>query len=213
MFPTSYLMRKRRRNQTKFRYIIVPYGHVHAPLRIPLRLWSLLIFSNLLLLIHTSVHFSLFLLFFCYLLCFSNSFVFSSSFFLKLMTLLSFLNPPHCIIMTQYVFQSLLSLVYHEKIIRSLSMLIFFRVRPKGQFTIDFFSKHPLLKTHSNKEHDNEKLQPQNPEIIEELFEWIIHSVPSWIFCDWECVLNVYLFMTEFLEDILDLHPLLFFVW
>ena len=40
------------------------------------------------------------------------------------------------------------------------------------------FSNHYFLKTHSNKEHDNEKLWPTNPESIEEIFERIIHSVP-----------------------------------
>ena len=29
------------------------------------------------------------------------------------------------------------------------------------------FSNHPLLKTHSNKEHDNAKLHPPNTDIIE----------------------------------------------
>ena len=31
------------------------------------------------------------------------------------------------------------------------------------------FSNNPPLKMHSNKEHDNEKLHPPNPEIIENL--------------------------------------------
>ena len=39
-------------------------------------------------------------------------------------------------------------------------------------------SNQPLLKTHSNKEYDNTKLHPPNPESIEELIERIIHSVP-----------------------------------
>ena len=39
------------------------------------------------------------------------------------------------------------------------------------------FSNYPLLNTHSNKEHDDAKLQPTNPESIEELVERIIHSV------------------------------------
>ena len=105
MFPTSHLMTTRTRNQTKFRYIIGPYGHILVPLRVPLRLCSLLIFRILLLLIHTSVHFSLFLPLFFFFLCFTNSFIFYSSFSLALNILLSFLSPPRCIIMTQYVFQ------------------------------------------------------------------------------------------------------------
>ena len=40
------------------------------------------------------------------------------------------------------------------------------------------FPNHPLLKTHSNKEHDNAKLHPPNHESIEQLVEQIIHSVP-----------------------------------
>ena len=156
----------------------MPYGHVIVPLRVPLRLCSLLILRNLLLLIHTSVHLSLFLSFFCFFLCFTNLFVFSPSFFLMLKVFFYFLSPHHCIIMTQYVLQSLLSLVYHAKICRSLWILIFVRVILKIQFTMGF-SNHPLLKTHSNKEHDNEKLHPTNPEIIEESFEQIIHSVPA----------------------------------
>ena len=59
---------------------------------------SLLIFSNLLLLIHTSIYFSLFLLLFCSFLCFPNSFIFSPRFFL---TFKIFLLLPHWIIITQ----------------------------------------------------------------------------------------------------------------
>ena len=40
------------------------------------------------------------------------------------------------------------------------------------------FSYHPQLKTHSNQEHDNEIHQPPFTEIIEQLIEQIIHSVP-----------------------------------
>ena len=139
MFPTSHLMTKRTRNQTKFRYIIVPYGHVLVPSRVLLRLLILLIFRNLLLYIHTSIHFSLFLSFFCFFLCFPNLFVFSPKFLLTLKILHSFLSPPSSIIMIQYIFQSFLSLVYHEKSSRSLWMLIFVGVRSKSQFTIFFF--------------------------------------------------------------------------
>ena len=39
------------------------------------------------------------------------------------------------------------------------------------------FLNHPLLKTHSNQEHDNEKLHPTNPERLEQRFERIIYSV------------------------------------
>ena len=55
-------------------------------------------------------------------------------------------------------------------------MLIFVRVRSNIQFAIGF-PKNPLLKTHSNKEHDNKKLQPPNPDTIELLTEQITHSV------------------------------------
>ena len=105
MFPTNHLMTKRTRNQTKFRYIFVPYGHVLVPSLFPLRLCSLLIFSNLLLLINKSVHFSLFISIFFFFLCFPNSFVFSPSLFLTLKIFLSFLSPTRCIIMRKYVFQ------------------------------------------------------------------------------------------------------------
>ena len=40
------------------------------------------------------------------------------------------------------------------------------------------FSINPLLKTHSNQEHDDENLHPPNPESTEKLVERIIHSVP-----------------------------------
>ena len=139
MFPTSHMVTMRMRNQTKFWYIFVPCGHVLVPLRVPLWIFSLLIFSNLFFLIHTSIHFSLFLSFFYFFLCFPNLFVFSPSFFLTLKIFLYLLSPPHCIIMMQYIFQSLLSLVYNAKISRSLWMIIFVRVRPKRQFTIGFF--------------------------------------------------------------------------
>ena len=66
------------------------------------------------------------------------------------------------------------------------------------------FSNHPMLKTHSNKEQDNAKPHPPNPESTEELIEQIIHYVPARILSNWECVLHVYLFMAELLEEILD---------
>ena len=138
MFPTSHLMTKRTRKQTKFRYIIMPYEQVIVSSRVPLQLCRLLIFRNLSIFIHTSIHFSLFLSFFCFFLCFPNSFVFSPSFLLALNIFLSFLSPHHFIIMMQCVFQSLLSLVYHAKSSRILWMLIFVRMISKSQFTIGF---------------------------------------------------------------------------
>ena len=41
-FPISHMMTKRLRNQTKFRYIIVPYGQVFVLLRVPLRILQLI---------------------------------------------------------------------------------------------------------------------------------------------------------------------------
>ena len=41
-----------------------------------------------------------------------------------------------------------------------------------------FFSNYPMLETHLNKEHDNAKLHPPNPDDIKELVEQIINSVP-----------------------------------
>ena len=58
----------------------------------------MLVFRNLLLLIHTSVHLRMFIFFFWLLLCFHNSSVFSTSLFLTLEIFLLF---PHCIIITQ----------------------------------------------------------------------------------------------------------------
>ena len=69
------------------------------------------------------------------------------------------------------------------------------------------------MKTHSKKEHDNAKIHPPNPESIEELVDQTIHYIPELRLSGWECVLHVYLFMTEFLEEILNLHPLLILVW
>ena len=100
---------------------------------------SLLIFRNLLLIIHISVHFSLFILFLWFLLLFSNSLLFYTISFLTLNIFLSFLIPPHCIIMTQYFFQYLLSLLYHAKTSRSLWIIIFVKVASKSQFTIGIF--------------------------------------------------------------------------
>ena len=40
------------------------------------------------------------------------------------------------------------------------------------------FSNNPLLKTHSNQEHDNAKLHPLNSEHLEQLVEQIMHSIP-----------------------------------
>ena len=115
------------------------YGHVLVPSCVPLRIFGLLIFRNLLLIIHTSVHFSLFLSFFWFFLFIPNSFVFSPILFLTLKIFPSFPSPHRCIIMTKYVFQSLLSLVYYAKVSRSLWLLIFWGLISKSQFTVDFF--------------------------------------------------------------------------
>ena len=139
MFLTSHLMTMRTMNKTKFWYICVPYGHVLVPFHVTLRLCSLLVFRNLLLLIHTIVHVSLLLLFFWLFLYFPNLFVFSPRLLFTMNIFLYFLSPPHCIIMTKYVLQSFLSLVYHAKRSRSQWMLIFVRVRLKIQFTVGFF--------------------------------------------------------------------------
>ena len=40
------------------------------------------------------------------------------------------------------------------------------------------FSYYPLLKTNSNKEHDNANIPPFPPESIEQIVEQIFHSVP-----------------------------------
>ena len=69
------------------------------------------------------------------------------------------------------------------------------------------------MRNNSNQEHDNANLHPPNPESIEQLVEQIIYSVSVRRLSDWECVLHVYLFLDEFFEEIMDLHPLLIFVW
>ena len=100
MFLTIHLRTMRKSNQTNFRYIFVPYGHVIVPLSVILQICILLIFRKLLLLINASVHFRLFLLLLWLLLSFPNSFVLSPSLSLTLKIFLSLLSPPHFIIMT-----------------------------------------------------------------------------------------------------------------
>ena len=139
IFQTSHLVTERTENYTKFWYIIVLYGQVLVPLSVTLHICSLLIYRNFLLFIHTSVHFSLCLSFFYFFFCFPNFFVISPRLFFTLKIFLSFLSPPHCTIMTQYAFQSLLRLVFHAKGIWSLWMLILVRVISNIQFTIGFF--------------------------------------------------------------------------
>ena len=118
---------------------------------------------------------------------------------------------PHCIIITQHVFQSSPSLVYHAPTSRSLWIIIFVRVRLKSQFTIGF-SYDPLLKTHSNQEHDNAYICPPFPESIEQLIEQIIHSVPMRRLSDSEFVLHVY-FSGWVLGGDCGFAPALDFVW
>ena len=78
MFPMRHMMTKRTSNQTRFQYIIVPYGHVLVPSHGILWIFKLLIFRNLLLFIHISIHFRLFLSFYLFLLCFpKNNFLLS----------------------------------------------------------------------------------------------------------------------------------------
>ena len=201
MFPTSHMRTKRTRNQTKIWYIIVPYGHVLVPLCVPLWICSWLIFRNLLLLIHKSVHFIFFLFFFCFLLCFPDLFVLSTSFFLELNIFLYFLSPPHCIIMTQYVFQSFLSLGYHAKNIRILWMLIFSGVDWRASLGIGFFQIvlcWRIIQT-NNIIMQNFALQTLS---VSNNFWKMIHSVHVWRLSDWEFILHVYSFCAGLLEEI-----------
>ena len=82
--------------------------------------FSLLIFRKLLILIHTSVHFRLF---FCCCCCcvllICLSYIQASSQCWRYSPLL-----PHCIIMTQWISQSFLRLIYHAHHSKSLWMLI-----------------------------------------------------------------------------------------
>ena len=94
--------------------------------------------------IHANVHFSLFLLLLWFFLCFPNFFFFCPSFFLTLKIFFSFLSCPHCIILAQYLFQSLLILVYHEKNSRSLCVIFSIRVIIKSQFAIVFFKAYSI---------------------------------------------------------------------
>ena len=55
---------------------------------------------------------------------------------------------------------------------------LFFQDEIKEPVYDRFFSYHPLLKNHSNQDHDNENLYPSSPDSIEQLVEKIIHSVP-----------------------------------
>ena len=82
-------------------------------------------------------------------------------------------------------------------------------VETEEPFYDRLLKKHPLLKTHSNKEHNKEKLHPPNPEGTEELVAWMIHSVPAWRLSNWDFILHIYLFLSEFLWEILDFHLLL----
>ena len=138
MFPTIHLRKSSTRNQMKYRHNFVPYGHILVPLHVTLRLFSLLICRNVLLLIHISVHFNLFLLFFWFFLWFTNFSLLYPSFLFLLNIFLSFLSTPHFSIMMQYVFQSLFSLLYQATISRIPWMLIFVRVGLKRQFKIGF---------------------------------------------------------------------------
>ena len=124
---------------------------------------SLLVFRNLYLLIHTSFHFSLFLSLLWFFLWFTYLFVFSPRFFLTLRVFLYFLSPPHCIIMTQYVFQYFLRLAYHKKHYQNSVDAYFCQGDIEETVYYRLFSNHLLLKTHSNQKQDNEKLHPPNP--------------------------------------------------
>ena len=86
----------------------------------------------------------------------------------------------------------------------------FYQGEIKEKFYDKIFSYHPLLKTHSNQEHYNSNLYSPNNESIEQLVEQIIRSLPVWRLSNWEYVLYVYF---EFLEEIMDYHPLLIFFW
>ena len=210
MFPTSHLRTTRTRNQTKFQYISVPYGHVLITFRVPLRIFQLVDLQEPVAPYSYKCPFQIF---------FFRSYAPSCAF----LVCLSFLQASswHWI----YSSCSLIASLQHNKPSNpSLSSFIM-RITAEARGCLFFqgdieepvydrlFPNHPLLKTHSNQEHYNANLHPPNHESIEKLLEGIINSVPVWRLSDWECVLHVYLFLTEFLEEILYFHPLLIFVW
>ena len=177
IFPTSHLMTKRMRNQTRFRYILVPYGHVLVPPCVILRICGLLIFRDLFLFIHTSVNFSFFFVLLLLLVI--------SSFGRLLSKILIDIEDIH-------LFPESSSLYHYDAIIlpilswpclsreisRSFWALIFVRVRSKSQFTIGFFKSSSVEDSFKQKIY-NAKLHPPDHDIIEELVERIIHSVPE----------------------------------
>ena len=122
------------------------------------------------------------------------------------------LSFPHCIIMTECVFQLFPSLVYQLHHISKWRMLVFVRVKLTSQGTIWFFISSSVEDSFKPRT-KNLIHQPPNPESTEELFEWIIHSVPVWRMSDWECELHVYLLLDEFFQEIWDLHTLFIFIW
>ena len=120
---------------------------------------------------------------------------------------------PHCIVMTQRVFQFFLSLVYLFQHIRNMWMLVFVKLKSMSQGTIGFFHIILYWRLIKNQEQYNAIHHPTLPEIIEKLVEWIIHYVSVWRLSNCNCLLHVNLYLTEFLEEIMDLYPLLIFVW
>ena len=64
------------------------------------------------------------------------------------------------------------------RIIEEACGCLFCQVEIEEPFYDNLFSYHPLLKTHSNQEHDNENRHSSNTESIEQIVEQIINYVP-----------------------------------
>ena len=117
---------------------------------------------------------------------------------------------PNCIIITQSVLQSFISLVYHTHHCRSLWMLIFIWVISKSQITIGFFHIILCWRLIQTK---NMIIQIITLLILRVLDNWLKNnSLCSFVKTVWLGVSNSHIFvLAEFLEEIVDLHPLLHF--
>ena len=213
VFPMSHLRTTMTRNQTKFLYIFVLYGHVIVLFCFPLQILHLVDLQELV--AHYSYKHPFHIFFFCssasscaFLICLFYLQTYSWRWWYFSPSWVPSIASLWCNTSSNPSFAWFIN----KKSVEACGCLFFSGWDQRASLQPDL-SNHPLLRNHSNQEHDYTKLHPLNPELFEQLVELIIHSVFVRRLSNWEFALQLFWFCARFLEDIQDWYLLLIFVW
>ena len=168
MFLTSHMRKKKTRSQKKFQYISLPYVHVLVTLSVPLRLLQLVDLQELVSPYSYKRPFQLVFFVFLLLLVISYNARLLSNILLGVEYL-------HLVPSLYYYNTISLPILTYPRLSYALQqkpMDVYFCQGEMEEPVYDrLFSYRPLLKNHSNQEHDHANLHPPDPDIIEQLVE------------------------------------------